>query len=256
MDFKYKGININYQIFGEGKPLLLLHGWMACIEAMAPIYRFFSNTRKVVVLDFPGQGGKSDSLKEIWGVPEYAEMVHEFMKELQIEGADVIGHSFGGRVIIYLASKYENLFDKIILTDAAGIKPKRTFKNRVKVFSYKFAKHALKIFSTKENYEKRLDKLRKKYSSSDYAQLSSNIMRETFKNVINLDLTDRLSKITRPTLLVWGEKDLDTPLYMAKIMENKIKDSGIVVIKDAGHFSYLDNQSQYLKVAEVFLGGK
>lgn len=81
-------------------------------------------------------------------------------------------------------------------------------------------------------------------------------MRETFKNVINLDLTDRLSKITRPTLLIWGENDTDTPLYMAKIMEKKIKDSGIVVLKDAGHFSYLDNKAQYLKVAEVFLGGK
>lgn len=256
MDFKYKGININYQIFGEGKPLLLLHGWMACIEAMAPIYRFFENTRKVVVVDFPGQGGKSDELKEIWGVPEYAEMIHQLMKELQIEGADVIGHSFGGRVIIYLASEYEKLFDKIILTDAAGIKPRRTLKNRLKVFSYKFAKSILKVFSNRENYEQKLDKLRKKYSSSDYAQLNSNIMRETFKNVINLDLTSRLSKITRPTLLVWGEKDTDTPLYMAKTMEKKIKDSGIAIIKDAGHFSYLDNQSQYLKVAEVFLGGR
>lgn len=256
MDFKYKDININYQIFGEGKPLLLLHGWMACIEAMAPIYQFFSKNRKVIVLDFPGQGGKSDALTEVWGVPEYSEMVHDFMKKLQIEGADVIGHSFGGRVIIYLASKYENLFDKIILTDAAGIKPKRKFKNRCRVLCYKIAKNVSRVFMSKEKYEEKLDKLRKKYSSSDYAKLDSEIMRETFKNVINLDLTDELSKITRPTLLVWGENDQDTPLYMARIMEKKIKDSGIVVLKNAGHFSYLDSKAQYLRVADVFLGGK
>ena len=256
MDFKYKDIKINYQIFGEGKPLLLLHGWMACIEAMAPIYQFFSKTRKVVVLDFPGQGGKSDTLTEVWGVPEYAEMVHKFMQELQIEGADVIGHSFGGRVIIYLSSKYENLFDKIILTDAAGIKPKRNLKNRFKVFSFKFSKCLLKMFTSKEKFEEKVDKLRKKYSSSDYSKLDSNIMRETFKNVINLDLTNNLEKITRPTLLIWGEEDKDTPLYMAKIMEKKIKDCGLVILKGAGHFSYLDNSAQYLKIAEVFLGGK
>ena len=81
-------------------------------------------------------------------------------------------------------------------------------------------------------------------------------MRETFKNVINLDLTDNLEKITRPTLLIWGENDKDTPLYMAKIMEKKIKDSGIAILKGAGHFSYLDNVSQYLKIVEVFIGGK
>ncbi len=256
MDFKYKDININYEVFGEGKPLLLLHGWMACVEAMAPIYQFFSKNRKVIVPDFPGQGGKSGALTEIWSVPEYSEMVHEFMKKLNIEGADVIGHSFGGRVIIYLASKYENLFDKIILTDAAGIKPKRSLKNRFKVFYFKLSKYLLKMFTSKEKYEEKMNKLRKKYSSSDYAKLDSDIMRETFKNVINLDLTDRLEKITRPTLLVWGENDKDTPLYMAKIMEKKIKDSGIVVLKNAGHFSYLDSSAQYLKIAEVFLGGK
>lgn len=256
MDFRYKDIKINYQIFGEGKPLLLLHGWMACIEAMAPIYQFFCKTRKVIVLDFPGQGGKSDTLTEIWDVPEYAEMVHKFMQELQIEGADVIGHSFGGRVIIYLASKYEKIFDKIILTDAAGIKPKRNFKNRFKVFSFKLSKCLLKMFTTKEKFEEKVNELRKKYSSSDYSKLDSNIMRETFKNVINLDLTNNLHKITRPTLLIWGENDKDTPLYMAKIMEKKIKDSGLVTLKDAGHFSYLDSTVQYLKIAEVFLGGK
>ena len=256
MDFLYKDIKINYQIFGEGKPLLLLHGWMACIEAMAPIYQFFSKNRKVVVLDFPGQGGKSDTLTDVWGVPEYAEMVHNFMQELQIEGADVIGHSFGGRVIIYLASKYENLFDKIILTDAAGIKPKRNLKNRFKVFSFKLSKCLLKMFTSKEKFEEKVDKLRKKYSSSDYSKLDSNIMRETFKNVINLDLTNSLDKITRPTLLIWGEEDKDTPLYMAKIMEKKIKDSGLVTLKGAGHFSYLDSTAQFLKIAEVFLGGK
>lgn len=255
MDFKYKNININYQIFGEGKPLLLLHGWMACIEAMAPIYQFFSKNRKVVVLDFPGQGGKSGALTEVWGVPEYSEMVHSFMKNIGIEGADVIGHSFGGRVIIYLASKYESLFDKIILTDAAGVRPKRNLKNKLKVLSFKLSKCLLKMFTSKDKYEEKVNKLRVKYSSSDYSKLGSDIMRETFKNVINLDLTNNLDKIVRPTLLIWGENDNDTPLYMAKIMEKKIKDSGLVVLQNAGHFSYLDSTMQYLKIAEVFLGG-
>ena len=79
MIFNYNGININYEMFGDSetnnKPLLLLHGWMARIEAMAPIYQYFQKSRKVIVLDFPGQGGKSDTLKEVWGVPEYGEMV-------------------------------------------------------------------------------------------------------------------------------------------------------------------------------------
>ena len=135
MIFKYENLDINYEIFDEredkndgARPLLLLHGWMAKIEAMAPIYIHYKKIRPVYVLDFPGQAGKSSALNEVWGVPEYSNMVKGFIESLKIEGCDVIGHSFGGRVIIWLSSQYKELFNKIVLTDAAGIKPKMTIK--------------------------------------------------------------------------------------------------------------------------------
>ena len=253
MIFEYNGLKINYEIFGEGKPILVLHGWMACIDAMAPIYNFFKNNRKVVVLDFPGQGGKSDTLKDVWGVPEYAEMVRALIKELNIEGTDVIGHSFGGRVIIYLASNYKELFNKIILVDSAGVKPKTSIKKLAKIYSYKMVKNIYKLFLPKEKFESKMSELRAKRGSSDYSKLDSDVMRESFKKIINLDLTQNLKNISNSTLLIWGENDNDTPIYMAKIMEKNIKDSGLVVIEKAGHFSYLDNQSKFLNVANVFL---
>lgn len=260
MKFSYNGLNINYEVFEDkginpsSRPLLILHGWMAKIEAMAPIYQYFRKSRKIIILDFPGQGGKSDILKETWGVPEYGEMVKALLEKLNIKKCDVIGHSFGGRVIIYLSSKYKSLFNKIVLTDAAGVKPKANLKKLSKIYSYKFAKFILKLVMPKEKYEEKLKEMRKKNSSSDYAMLNSDVMRETFKKVINLDLTNRLKEIEQPTLLIWGENDKDTPLYMAKIMEKNIKDSGIVVLENAGHFSYLDNPQKYLLVVENFLG--
>ncbi len=135
MIFKYEDLDIHYEVFenqnsysSDKKPLLLLHGWMAQIESWAPIYLFFSKTRKVYVLDFPGQAGKSSSLSKVWGVPEYSMMVKSFIENMHIENCDVIGHSFGGRVIIYLASNFNNLFSKIILTDSAGVKKKKKIK--------------------------------------------------------------------------------------------------------------------------------
>lgn len=258
MTFNYNGIAINYEIFNDSianknRPLLLLHGWMARIEAMAPIYQYFKKDRKVVVLDFPGQGGKSDTLNEVWGVPEYSEMVKALIENLEIKGCDVIGHSFGGRVIIYLSAKYKDLFNRIILTDAAGIKPKMNLRKIVKIYSYKIAKVFMKLVNSKEKYEAKLNEMRAKRGSSDYAMLKTDVMRGTFNKIINLDLTNKLKEINQPTLLVWGENDKDTPLYMAKIMEKNIKDSGIVVLENAGHFSYLDNLHKYLVVTSEFL---
>ena len=251
------GIDINYEVFGEGtETLLILHGWMGAIATTAPIWRYFMQSIKVVVIDFPGQGGKSGMLTESWGVPEYSEMVKSFMEELNIVKPHVIGHSFGGRVIIYLASKYPDIFDKIILTDAAGIKKKLSLKTWAKIKLFKTAKFFLKIITPKEKYDEKLNKLRKKFGSSDYSAISSNVIRETFNKVVNLDLEKNLKDIKRPTLLIWGENDKDTPLYMAKIMERKIEDSGLVVLKDAGHYSYLDKCAEYNLIVENFLGGE
>ena len=249
--------DINYEIFGDEnyKQLLVLHGWMASINAMAPIWKYFQNSRKVIVLDFPGQGGKSKEPPVSWGVPEYGEMVKHFMEKLGLEKVDVIGHSFGGRVIIYLASKYPEIFNKIVLTDAAGIKPKMTFKKWIRIRSYKMGKFFIKLVTPKDKYEEKINELRKKYGSSDYASISSDVMRETFNKVISLDLSDKLKEIKNPTLLMWGENDIDTPLYMAKKMEREIKDSGLVVLKGAAHFSYIDSPNEYNLIVENFLGG-
>ena len=241
---------------GEGKPILLLHGWGACINAMAPIWQFLKNSRKVYVLDFPGESGESDVPLTPWGVPEYAEMTKKFIEQNHIEGCDVIAHSFGGRVTIYLASKYEKLFDKIILTDAAGVKPKKTFKKTVKQKMFKLGSWCLKTFLPKDKKDEVLKKYRDKHSSADYKALKTEVMKETFKKVISLDLTSNLKDIKNPTLLIWGERDLDTPLYMANIMNFNIPDSGIVVIKNAGHFSYLDDSAQYNRVIDSFLNSK
>ena len=78
------------------------------------VWQFFKNSRKVYVIDFPGESGESGEPPEAWGIPEYAEMTKAFIEQNQIEGCDVIAHSFGGRVTIYLASRYDKIFDKII----------------------------------------------------------------------------------------------------------------------------------------------
>lgn len=247
------GATINYEVMGEGKPVLLLHGWGACINAMFPIWNVLKNKCKVYILDFPGESGQSSVPPEPWGVPEYGEMVKKFIEELKIEKPNVIAHSFGGRVTIYLASKYKELFDKIILTDSAGVKPKMTFRKFYNRIVFKIGKVFLKVFIPKKIRDQKMQEYRDKHSSPDYKALKSDVMRETFKKVISLDLTKNLKEIERPTLLVWGENDIDTPVYMAKIMEKNIKDSGLVILKDAKHFSYVDKTYEYNTIIDNFL---
>lgn len=252
------GASVRYEIFGEdgGIPVLLLHGWGASIEAMGSIWKFLDAQKKykIYAIDFPGESNQSSVPPCAWGVPEYGEMVKKFIDEQKISNPNVIAHSFGGRVTIYLASKYQDLFDKIILTDAAGVKPKMTFYKFKRKILFKCGKIFLKLFTSKDKFDEKMKEYRDKHSSSDYKALKSDVMRETFKKVISLDLTPNLKDITRPTLLVWGENDMDTPIYMAEIMKKHIKDVGLVVLKGAKHFSYADNMNEYNMIVDSFLG--
>lgn len=242
-------LNISYIDKGEGKTIVLFHGWGANKEAFTPIISRLSAYMRVVALDFPGFG-KSDEPKEVWDVDSYAEFMKKFLKETNCEDAIWLGHSFGGRVIIKLYEKADKKPNKIVLVDSAGIKPKRGFGYYARVYSYKAGKKILKlpIINKTGLYEAFV----KNAGSSDYKVLSEN-MRATMSRVVNEDLRDYLSKIAAEVLLIWGEKDTATPLSDAHLMDSLLPDSGVVVLEGAGHFSYLDYPGKFFGALEYFV---
>ena len=94
--------------------------------------------------------------------------------------------------------------------------------------------------------------LKKKFGSSDYANVS-NIMRETMVKSINEDLSNHIKNINKETLIIWGENDTVTPITDANYIEKNIKNSGLVVLKNCGHFSFLEDQNTYLRVLKSYL---
>ena len=78
-------------------------------------------------------------------------------------------------------------------------------------------------------------------------------MRKTFVKVVNESTRECFNDILSETLLIWGENDDATPLYMAKVFEKEIRNSGLVVLKNAGHFSYIDDYGTFSAVIKSFL---
>jgi len=244
------GLHIQYEVQGEGRPVLLLHGWGANIAAMKPVADCVAAMgRKAVSLDFPGFG-KSDPPTEPWSVKDYAALTKSFIEQQGLRGADVICHSFGGRVCIVLASEDKDLFGRMVFVDAAGVRPKRGLKYYFKVGRYKLGKRLKNISWIDRLFH--LQERQKNAGSEDYRALSG-VMRATFVKVVNEDLTPRLENIQNSTLLIWGSEDKDTPLYMAEKMEKSIPDAGLVKLEGAGHFSYLDQYPAFCAVLRSFL---
>lgn len=248
--YTYRDIRLHYTDRGAGQTILLLHGWGCNCTTFGAAQQWLEQHFRVIAVDFAGFG-QSDEPREVWGVEEYTRSVEALAKAEGIENPILIGHSFGGRVSIVYSSR--NSVRKVILVDAAGVKPKRSMKYYAKVYSFKLLKRIAPIFLGKERAQELIEKRRAKSGSSDYNQASP-MMRAILSKVVNEDLCHLMPKIVAPTLLFWGERDTATPLADAKRMEQLIPDAGLVTVAGAGHFSFLENMPLFLRVLESFLG--
>lgn len=237
MVFVYNNVKINYSCFGPpGEvPCLLLHGWGCSGRIFKDLIKKFPN-RNFITVDFPPFGKSQKRVKD-WNIFTYATMIMSLCEHLQISTCDVLGHSFGGRVAIVLSSLKKSLVRSCVLVDSAGLKPKRKADYYFKLYKYKILK--------------KLGFYLPNAGSEDYKALSPD-MKKIFVAVINQYLEEYCPLITAKTLIIYGKNDKETPLYMAKRLNKLIKNSKLVVLENAGHYSFLDSPLVFYKHLELF----
>lgn len=244
-----QGIRTRWRTVGAGPDVLVLHGWGASLEAVESITRGLAATCAVHAVDLPGFG-QAGLPPAPWGVGEYSDWTRALIVDRGLRRPSIVGHSHGGRVAIHLAAHHPELVDKLVLVDAAGIRPPRTLGWYRRVAMAKLAKHLLNRLGPPGRALGR--RLVGRAASGDYAASRSEL-RPTFVRLVNADLTDLLPEIRAPTLLIWGEQDDSTPVSDGETMERLIPDAGLVVFAGAGHFSYADQPGRFARVVAHFL---
>ena len=253
MTIDVKGLPVDYIDQGEGQVVLLLHGWAAPIEAYQRIVDKLSVRYRVLVPQMPGSG-RTPEPPHAMTLEDYGAFVLDFCQAAGVEECILMGHSNGGRIILYLLSRESCPLrcKKVVLMDAAGVPPVRPASYYVKVYSYKLARKLAGLPVLKLLFGPLYRNTSRNRGSEDYRNASP-VMKKTLVNLVNLDLTPLMPKVRQNTLLVWGENDTATPLRDGKIMEEKLPESGLAVIKNAGHFPFLDNWPQFSAVLDAFL---
>ncbi len=239
-----KDINLNYIDYGnKDKPTILyLHGWGQNIEMMKMLGDRFEKTNRIIIVDLPGFG-QSEEPKLAWQVKDYVECIKELVDKLKIKKPTIVGHSFGGKIGLLYASKYE--VNKLICLASPFCKEiqKATFK-------IKLLKTAKKIplLNKLESYAK------KHIGSTDYRN-ASEVMRQILVNTVNDDISEEVVKIKAPTILIWGTQDKEVNITRAYELEKKIKDCGLIVYEGCTHYAYLERLEQTISILKNFIGG-
>lgn len=242
MKIKIKDVDINYIQYGEGKDILLLHGWGQNIEMMKILGDHFSDKFRITILDLPGFGESSEPSIP-WTMTDYSNMLEEFVEMVDVKKPIIMGHSFGGRLAIRYSAN--NPVEKVVLFGAPCIRINTplSFKTRV-LKSIKKLPFMDGIGEYMKNF----------IGSRDY-KAASPIMRQTLVNVVNEDLSGYARKIEEPTLLIWGEADTEAPLQDAQELEKIMIDAALIVLPGT-HYAYVENIYNVVNILNNFIGGK
>ena len=232
---------VSYIQKGTGEDLVFFHGYLASKESFAAQIEYFSRFYRVTAFDFLGFGA-SAPLTEPFSVSEYAAWTEEFLKALSIVRPHVIAHSFGCRVAVKMAARGaergEQVFDKMLLTGAAGIILKRGLRYKIRVKTYRLVKKIAPKFAEKH------------FGSAEYKTLSP-VMRESYKKIVNEDLREDARKVENEVLLVEGTEDKTTPIEEAHVYLSCFS-NGWIKTTEGGHFAFAEYPTAFNLIAEEF----
>lgn len=212
--------------------IVFLHGWRQNMDSWKQVMEpLCQKGYTVYALDLPGFG-ESPRPHDTWGIPEYANLVQACITQLNLDQVVIVGHSFGGRIGIYLTVHMPQHVSQLVLVNSAGFKSKRNLLGTTLGFGRKILEsvglHRVATYAKKVAYTM--------VDASDYQ--ASQGMQDIFRATVGFDLTKEMSQITKPTLIIHGRNDPTVSIADAQRMHTTIPQSIFKELPNVGHFAH------------------
>lgn len=262
---KVNDVNLYYEIYGEGIPLVLIEGlaqntfmWRYQIEELQKHF-------KVVVFDLRGNG-KSDKPISGYSVETFADDTIGLIRELGLEKPSILGVSLGGFIALKVLHKYGKEIDKgvlvntsfggpnyippsmevlnVMLTGGGGKTPfEKGFNSLSLGFTEKFVKEKRRVIE--EIVNSLLENPQPPYAYQGQAMAGA-----------SFNMENEVKEIENEVLVIIGEKDKIVPKQNGINLKNSLKNSKLHIIKDAGHLCFIEKYEEFNEVVKNFLLGR
>jgi pimeloyl-ACP methyl ester carboxylesterase len=253
------GQTIHYWDVGTGPVLVLVHGlgsskdgdWGRVVAPLSKKYR-------VIAMDQVGFG-RSDKPLIDYKIQTYVDFLNEFLRELKVEKASLMGESLGGWISALYTVEISGgahlvPVEKLVLVDAAGLTQDKAIPNLNPSTLADMRKLLEVVFYdtswvTEEALQKSfVDKLAKHDGYTVRAILSN-------PGLASERLDDRLAQIHVPTLVVWGKQDTLLPIASGERYAAGIAGAKLVSFDQCGHVPPVEKAAEFVPVVEAFLDG-
>jgi pimeloyl-ACP methyl ester carboxylesterase len=223
-------------------PIVILHGWGLSAKVFEPLARALrTHGYQVYIPDFPGFGNTGIPAKPLF-LKDYVEFLSGYMEKKNIRRPIIIGHSFGGRVALKYQFLHPTNVTALILTGTPGFTP---VAKKVFIVIAKIGKLFFNIPVIRNWYYYAV-------GARDYYR-ARGVMKDTFKNIVREDLVPYMRSVRVPTLLVWGEHDIITPIWITEKMRDTIKKAKLIIIPNSDHGVLYKNPKEFVATIYDFL---
>ncbi|MBN1488254.1 MAG: alpha/beta hydrolase [Anaerolineae bacterium] len=248
---------VHYETFGRGKPVILLHCWLGSWSYWFSTMEFLGKRYKTYALDFWGFG---ESAKQgSFTIPEYVNMVEQFMDRMGLQRAPIMGHSMGGSVSLSLALTYPQRVSKVAVVGSPTVGSGLSF-----LLKLAGNQHIAQLLYTLPQAFAFFVKLLSRFYAKDwetwYEMFETDLSRTTMESfsasIRDLRFTDLrpdMHKLRIPAMGIFGRKDNIVSPKQAEVLRNSAADATIHYFENSGHFPMLDETERFHKVVEEFL---
>jgi len=258
---------------GEGAPIVLIHGLSSYTGYWEHQVAHLAGSHRVLALDLPGYGGSSRP-DAPYTPPWFADVVHAWMGELEVDSAIVVGHSLGGQVAMTLALEHPEAVDALVLAAPAGFETfSRGESAMIKRFwdeerALKTSEQAVRasmlgaVFNVHDDGVERLIEERVRLGKHPAFAGTSVAVSRSIAGMLDWPIRDRLGHIEAPTLIVFGTADrmIPNPLLhggwtraVAESGRDAIPGSQLELIVGAGHTVQHDAPAEFNAAIDTFL---
>lgn len=233
---------------GEGAPTLIwAHGWGHSHAALLPLARATKAIAASLLIDVPGFGA-SPLPPAVWGTEDYADAAAEWVAALP-KPLVWIGHSNGCRIGVQLAARHPELVDGLFLIAAPGLPPQRSLPQRARRAVRRWVFRTLRSLVPEGP---RRERLRQRFGSADYRMAGA--MRPILVKTVSENLGPAASRVRCPTMLLYGERDGETPPDIGERLQKLIPGSELAILRGLDHWTVLtEGQHQVVYRLNQFL---
>lgn len=268
---------VSYFDEGSGFPILLIHGWVVCKDSFIPIIEILRKKYRVIAPDLPGHGD-SEELDETHNLENYIKFMNIFVGKLELNKFHIMGPSLGGTLaILYAIQNKDNVERMILLAPLFNwkhlpdmkklkipfIKPVIKLLSKLKFFQNKYHDHFRDYALTK-----RLPRIKKHIPKNQVKEVENSIqtVMEKFDNnlsrkastefgisALDIDLTEKVTKLENKTLILWGGNDPTLDKKHGLELNNMMPNSKYVEIENGTHDVLIEKYRDICSEIEKFI---